>query len=285
MKCPFKKPISYNVTHVTGIYELTLPCICIVLMGDVIITPDFPCYENNVRTPTLHHSIPIGWSSDIVNSQYVQEEAFFQNMSSILNEEWKNKIPHLKAKPEALPTIVMPTHVKVTSGIAYTLTIVVVGIIIFIIVAFLSIPSWKVSILMALSSHIDGANGNIISDEIGEIFDFSISMTKLAFMLVLFGLLIYVIKLLRKILAKQKDGLAPSSIKIIPRKEKPTSSKTPNRPFDIKTESALLTEIKDKIAIREKAKAKSSSHKKHAHSSKSRIGETRMYLLASPCTV
>jgi hypothetical protein len=85
-------------THETGAVQIQIPCHCSIRMaGREHLEPSFPC-TNDVPASTLLHILPAAWSildSAYIEAEFQHETATYENMTDILNHQWKPDLPDL----------------------------------------------------------------------------------------------------------------------------------------------------------------------------------------------
>lgn len=134
--CNNKTTQVHKIKDQTGIFELDLSCSCFAEVGQERITPTIPCSNQNTEF-SLQHSIHASWANDDVDKLLVSRHSYFENISTIINHGWDEKVPNLKLNSKPLPMYTIPAHIEHGSLLSYFIAGVVAFLLIAIIVIFL----------------------------------------------------------------------------------------------------------------------------------------------------
>lgn len=126
----------HEIQDQTGIFELDLSCNCYAEVGQNKITPTVPCSNTNQEF-SIQHSIHASWANDNVDKLLVSRHSFFENISTIINHGWDEKVPNLKLSSKPLPIYTVPPHIEHGSILAYFIAAVVACVIIAVIIMYL----------------------------------------------------------------------------------------------------------------------------------------------------
>ncbi len=126
----------HKIDDQTGIFELELSCSCFAEVGQEKITPTIPCSNDNQEF-SLQHSIHASWANDDVDKLLVSRHSYFENISTIINHGWDEKVPNLKLNAKPLPMYTIPSHIEHGSLLSYFIAGVVVFILIAVIVMYI----------------------------------------------------------------------------------------------------------------------------------------------------
>ena len=142
LRCKGKKDTIIPKIERVGVYQLNIPCNCVLTGRKEYVSSKYPC-NNKAESLLIHHVIPAAWTK--IATAITNDHALFSNLTDIINQNWHHDSPvlNISIKPNEMDSDFVPHIYQIGSHLSFFTTfwlLIVTGWIVWLTWRLISIP-------------------------------------------------------------------------------------------------------------------------------------------------